>query len=246
MELLEGNDYLRSIDMYDGPHEIHAFTGHVQKVLCKVMFPDPGPPKPGIDSDAVMADKRMYHEAYQASKRFQDDYVQPYKETKFGTGPLAPGSIAHDVLHALRTSAVFTSAKNPLTSTVRKVKRSAWSNTLVPDNDAVLVRLVNGHDEYELYVDSYEAEHLRALHVAHHLDKYITAIVAEAVTGMDKITSFAQLWRQLATDKYATVPVSNWPNLSGIEFVDRMADVFWCWNAFMVYAASFSSNQALD
>ena len=133
-EVLEGNDYLREIGLYDGPADPHAFTCHVQSILARVMFANSlptEPPRPGVDSDALMTDKRMYQTAVLGSIRFNNDYYSPYVNSRFCSPPV--GSIAHNIVHALRTSPTFVIIND--TSTHRRNKRSAWTGIAFKDDD---------------------------------------------------------------------------------------------------------------
>lgn len=195
------------------------FTCFVQHVLAITVFgsnlPD-SPPNAATDSKDMFADKTLLYKAAQGAAKFKQELLIPRMI-----------AVSESVADAWSDSPAMMDLHSKLISNPELIvipvhsgsHFSVWSNAKA-DMEISLYPA-----SFSVYVTAHETELIKMLHNVFHLERYVIAIINDALKPNVKGKTYCETWTLLASADYASIDIQYWLALGASDFIDCMASL---------------------
>lgn len=238
----EEDDPLCGLIDYGAPPPIPAtapvvvndpFTCFVQDIVVRTLYgenlPKDGPDKEK-DGNLLYNDKIFFHRAAVSAHKFTSEYLIPHTK-----------KLAQWLKEKLNDdSCIMSQFLNQMLICTEMIveedvdgigKINVWTN--LPFTKGERVRIVTLFQEkypISICVTEDVAEFLKAVHNVYHLDNYVHVTVIEKQSENVKgQPSCVHTWAALVSDELAHLPVSEWHDLTGLDFVDYILSLYAVW-----------------
>lgn len=196
------------------------FTCFVQHILAITVFgsnlPD-SPPNAATDSKDMFADKTLLYKAAQGATKFKQELLMPrmiaISEIVANLWSESPAMMD---LH----SKLISNPELIVIPVHSELHFSVWSNAKA-DMEISLYPA-----SFSAYVTAQETELIKMLHNVFHLERYVVAIIRDAVKINDtKGKTYCETWALLASADYASIDIQYWLGLGASDFIDCLASL---------------------